>query len=232
MKLEKKQIRWIAIAVILLAVYNVLSFVIPLRRNECFWVAWGFGLAAILLQIPIMLLAFRGGRTLTSKFYGFSIARVGIIYLIAQMIVTCAFYGLAFLNCPTWIPIVVSVLVLAFAALGVIATDFARDEIERQDAKVKASTLTVRAMHAAVASLGARCADPALKKSVSALADDLRYSDPVSGEATADAERTLEATLAELEKAIVANDTETAKALCESMKNTLSERNRLAKLGK
>ena len=232
MKLEKKQIRGIALFAIILAVYNILAFAIPFPKNGCFWAAWAFGLVAILLQIPILLLAFRNGETVKSKFYGFPIARVGVIYLIAQMIVTVLFFALAFVKCPAWVPVVVSVLVLAAGALGVIATDTARDEIERQEKTVKVNTVAMRTLQASVASLADRCADPELKKSVTALADELRYADPVSNETTATAERTLESTLSELEKAILANETETAAALCTSMKNTLSERNRLAKIGK
>ena len=153
MKLEKKQIRGIALFAIILVVYNILAFVIPFPKNGCFWAAWAFGLVAILLQIPILLLAFRNGETVKSKFYGFPIARVGVIYLIAQMIVTVLFFALAFVKCPAWIPVVISVLVLAAGLLGVIATDAARDEIERQEKTVKVNTTAMRTLQASVASI-------------------------------------------------------------------------------
>lgn len=232
MKLEKKQVQGLVTLGVALVVFNVIAFAVPFPKNGCFWAAWAFGLAAILAAIPILLYAFRPGKSLQSKFYGFPVARVGVLYLVAQMIVTLLFWGLAFANCPAWVPVVVSVLVLAAAALGLVATDVARGEVERQQEQRKVDTSAMKALYASVSALADRCAEPEAKKNVVSLADELRYSDPISSEATVEAERSLRATLVELQNAVTSGDAETVKQLAASMRATLKERNTLAKQGK
>ena len=120
--MDKNKIRGIAALAIVLVVYNVLAFAIPFPKNGCFWAAWVFGLVAILAQAAFLLLAFQHGEGAKSKFYGFPVARVGVVYLCVQLALSFLFMGLAFVKCPAWIPVVLSVILLAAAALGLIVT--------------------------------------------------------------------------------------------------------------
>ena len=230
--MNKNKIRFIAALAIMLVVYNVLAFAIPFPKNGCFWAAWVFGLVAILAQAAFLLLAFQHGEGVRSKFYGFPIARVGVVYLCVQLALSFFFMGLAFVKCPAWIPVVLSVIVLAAAALGLIVTDAVRDEVERQDSKRRADTLGMKKLYAAVAACADRCADPELKKPVQKLAEALRYADPVSSEATREAENTLRMYLADLESAVDAANADKVKSACAAMTAALADRNRLSKLGK
>jgi predicted transcriptional regulator len=230
--MDKNKIRGIAALAIVLVVYNVLAFAIPFPKNGCFWAAWVFGLVAILAQAAFLLLAFQHGDGAKSKFYGFPVARVGVVYLCVQLVLSFLFMGLAFVKCPAWIPVVLSVILLAAAALGLIVTDAVRDEVERQDSKRRADTLGMKKLYAAVAACADRCADPELKKPVQKLAEALRYADPVSSEATREAENTLRMYLVDLESAVDAANADKVKSACAAMTSALADRNRLSKLGK
>ena len=71
-------------------------------------------------------------------------------------------------------------------------------------------------------------AKPALVK----LAEQFKYSDPVTGDATKDIEDTLQAMLAELKTQVISGDTEAILGLVKNLSLTLNERNRLCKAGK
>ena len=64
------------------------------------------------------------------------------------------------------------------------------------------------------------------------LSDAFRYSDPVTNDATKDAEHELSACMDELEHAMLDNDAESAKILMKRTAAQLAERNRLCKLNK
>lgn len=230
--MNKNKIRFFAALAIVLVVYNVLAFAIPFPKNGCFWAAWAFGVVAILAQAAFLLLAFQRGDGVRSRFYGFPVARVGVAYLCVQLALSFLFMGLAFVKCPAWIPVVLSVIVLAAAALGLIVTDAVRDEVERQDNKRKTDTLGMKKLYTAVAACADRCADPELKKPVQKLAEALRYADPVSSEATREAENTLRMYLVDLESAVDAANADKIKSACAAMTAALADRNRLSKLGK
>ena len=77
-----------------------------------------------------------------------------------------------------------------------------------------------------------QCADEDLKKTLKKIADDLRFSDPVSSGATAALEDELRRQLADIQQAVVDGDTEGAKALCGKMMGNLAERNRVCSISK
>ena len=64
------------------------------------------------------------------------------------------------------------------------------------------------------------------------MAEEFKYSDPVSSEAIKNIENELSEMVDELQKAVVDNDSESIIGLCDKIKISLTERNRLCKLNK
>lgn len=67
---------------------------------------------------------------------------------------------------------------------------------------------------------------------IKALAEEFRYSDPVSNNAVAEAEADLAAVVDELQAAYVDGDNDAMAQLCRKASALLAERNRLCKLNK
>ena len=229
MKLSKGKFQAILILAIVLAAYLLLAFVIPFTKTAVFWLALVFTLAAFGLQLYVLKLSFEKG--LDARSYGFPIARVASVYLIIQIVLSFLFMALAAF-CPAWIAAVVFVLLLAAAAVGVVAADAMRDEVERQDRQLKTDVAAMRALQSRSTALVSRCEDAALKADAQKLSDAFRYSDPVTNDATKDAEHELSACMDELERAMLDNDAESAKVLMKRTAAQLAERNRLCKLNK
>ena len=93
--MKKNAARGMIVVIAALAVFAVMAFAIPFAHTAVFWVAFGFGVASILFQIYIFRLAQTAGGDAQSRFYGFPIARVGVIYLIAQLIASVIEMALA-----------------------------------------------------------------------------------------------------------------------------------------
>ncbi|MBR3241917.1 MAG: hypothetical protein IKF90_04350, partial [Parasporobacterium sp.] len=64
------------------------------------------------------------------------------------------------------------------------------------------------------------------------LADEFRYSDPVSSEKTEDLEADMQAQLGDIQQALVDGDTDGAKRLCGKLTGTLAEGNRVCSINK
>ena len=126
---------WVALGVILV-VYSVVAFAPPFVKNGVFWLSYVFGVVAIAVQLYVMHTAFAKGKSVKSKFYGFPVANVGIIYMLVQLA-----FGILMMifaaKLPLWIPLIVDVVMLGAAAVGFIAADAMRDEVERQDGRVR-----------------------------------------------------------------------------------------------
>ena len=219
----------ILLAVIFI-VFTVIAFVIPFPKTITFWIAYLFGVFAILFQIYIFKTSF-GKPDARSRFYGFPIARLGLIYLVIQLIASIIEIAVAKFI-PAWVIIVINILILAFALIGCISAETMRDEIDRQDENLKRNVSNMRELQSLSATLSDQCNDEDLKKELKKLAEEFRYSDPISSDKTKALEADLQSRMRDLQQAVNDGDMEGAKALCSKLSACLQERNRVCALNK
>lgn len=233
MKKEKDKIRWRIVLGIVLIGYNVLAFVLPFQRNSTFVISYIFTMIAILLQVYVIQTAFYKGEGVKSRFYGFPIAKLGVAYLAIQLILGFAFMAIgASLIIPVWIPMAFYIIILAAAVIGLIAAETVRDAVSRQDEKQVRQTSRMREMQAKGKSLAERNTVSDAKKDLEKLAEDLRFSDPVSNESLTETEDKLLGCLKQIEKAVADQNSEQIKLFCREAEQVLAERNRLCRMGK
>lgn len=231
--MKKSSVRWWIIWAVVLAVYNVIVFAVPFPKNAVFFVNWVFSLIAIATQVYVIHTAFYKGESTTSKFYGFPIAKLGVLYLTVQLALGLAFMALGFaLTIPLWVPLVLYVVLLGAAAVGLISTEATRDEIVRQDKKLKKGVSCMRALQSRVAAMVPLAKDVSIRTALEKFAEDIRFSDPVSSAELEAAESDLSACIDDLQQAVLDNDRETALSLEKRAEMLLAERNRLCKLEK
>lgn len=229
--MKKNLLRVMAAVVLLLAVWNVLSFAIPFERTTLFWLSYALTTVAMVAQLPILAISFHHGGDLRSLLYGVPIARVGGIYLLAQTVISLLCMALAG-KFPFWVALIVEALLIAAAGLGLLTTTAMRDEIHRQDHTLQSGVSCMRALQSKAQALAGQAGNRRVLPQLRRLADNLRYSDPVSSPATQDTETELTNCLEDMEKALVDGDTDSVAALCAKADSLLVERNRLCKLNK
>lgn len=225
--MKKDTVRGIVVAAVLLAIYNLIAFVVPFAHTAAFWISYGFTMAAFLVVAAAVYMAFVKNPDAKSRFYGFPIARIGVLYGIAQLIASLVVMTLAQWT-PWWIPTVVYAIGMGVAVIGLVSAEAIVDEIQTQDMKRKDNTDMMRALQSKVSQIASQTTDAAIK----ALAEEIRYSDPVSNAAIADAEADLAAAVDQLQAAFVDGDDEAVAQLCRKSMALLTERNRLSKLNK
>jgi MFS family permease len=225
--MKKDTIRSMVVAIVVLAIYHLVAFLIPFAHTAVFWISYGFTLAAFSVVCASIYIAFVKNPNAKSRFYGFPIARIGVFYGGAQLIVSIVVMALA-MWIPWWIAVLVYAVGMGAAIIGLISVEAVVDEIQTQDGKLKKDVSLMRSLQSKVNQLASQTEDTAIK----ALADDFRYSDPVSDDAIADAEADLAAVVDELQAAYVDGDSEAVAKLCRKASALLAERNRLCKLNK
>lgn len=229
--MKKNAIRWWVVLGVVLVVYNVLAFALPFPKTAVFAVSYLFTMIAILAQIYVIRTAFYRGEGVKSKFYGFPIAKLGVIYLAVQLIAGLVFMALG-LIVPVWLPLALYVVLLGIAAAGFVAADAARDEVVRQEVKLEKDVSRMREFQAKGRALVALNKVSEAARPLEKLAEDLRFSDPVSSEALTEIEDQLAECLAQLQEAVSAQKTEQILSVCREAERILAERNQLCKLSK
>lgn len=222
--------RFLIVVCAVFVAFTVIAFAVPFAKNGVFWLAYVFGLIAIAAQVYVYPRAFAGDSA-RSKFYGFPIAKLSTVYLIAQLALSILCMALAKVL-PVWVPAVVFVLALAAAVIGFVAAEGIREEVVRQDVKLKTDVTFMRGLQSRVNMLPGRCEDSELRAALERFAEQVRYSDPVSSEAIRDAEADLNAAVDTLQQALVECDTPAALQQVKQCELALAERNRLCKVHK
>ena len=228
--MSMNKLRFYSVLAILFVALSIIAFVLPLQKTVIFWLSYIFAVIAIAVQIYAYPKAF-DRPSVKSKFYGFPLARVSTIYLIAQLALSLIFMIVG-KWVPIWIPVVLFVLMFCVTAIGFIAAEGVRDEVERQDVLHKANVSTMRALQSKAVFIASQCEDAETKKALDAFAEALRFSDPVSGDALTDIEENLTGLVEELGNAVMDKDFPAASTLCAKASALLADRNRMCKLNK
>jgi hypothetical protein len=222
-QMKKNKVLGYIILAIAFALFNLIAFIIPIDRLAAFWTVYSFTVVAFVAQIAVWAVAFRRADTLRSKFLGFPIIRIGAVYLIIQLIAFAVFLALP--SAPYWIPLIVCALILGIAAICLITTEVGRDEIVRVDEKVSQKTSFIAELGVKVQLLAESEKDPAIRFSLTDLAENIRFSDPMSAESL----YSLEADIGEKISALKTADRGSLVANIDEIQKLLSERNNRCK---
>ena len=209
---------------ILFILVGVIAFAVPTAKTAAFWISYAFTVIAFAAQIIIWNAALGRSESLKSKFLGFPVVHIGIVYLVVQII---ALIVLLFIpTLPIWSAVVACAVIAGVSAACMIASDVGRSEIERVSAKAQEKTFYIKQLQADVELLAGAETDAATKSALMQLAEKMRYSDPMSDEQLSDIEDRITEKIAELkvstDKTIIINE----------LNSLLDERNRKIKIFK
>ena len=212
-------------------IFSGVAFIIPFPKGGVFWIAYIAELIAVGLQVPVFKIAFDGQEELRSKVLGFPVFRVGYLYLGVQTALSLALFALGFVEMfPVWLAALLCVIVLGAAVVCSLTADVARDVVQKSETNQKAKVSWMENMRTLSAGLPAMAEDSALKKALADLAEDFRFSDPVSSDATAAAENELESKLREVSGKLTSGSVTPDEV--QTIRKLLAQRNVMCKAGK
>lgn len=185
-----------AVLGILFILISVIVFVIPTEKTETFRIAYIFTVIAFVAQIVIWKKALVKEDTLKSKFLGLPVVYIGIVYLIIQMIALAVFTAIPTL--PPWSAIVACAVTVGISAVCMIAGEAGRNEIERVEAEVRQKVFFIKELQVDVELLAGEETNAEIKTALQQLAEKIRFSDPMSGEALSEIEDTITGKVVEL----------------------------------
>lgn len=171
---------------IIFAVFTVVAFVAPFTKSAVFWISYLFGLVALIFQIPLWNKALNG-ETLKSKFLGFPVLHIGVVYLVIQLIVSIIMMAIP--GIPVWVAIIIDVLILAISCVLVSSGGVARSAIEQTEEKIRTQTSFIKELKVSVDILLSEETDADVRAELGKLSDEIRYSDPMSNDALVEIEK-------------------------------------------
>ena len=220
--MKKNSTKGYVILGILFVLISIIAFAVPTVKTATFWIAYVFTAAAFAAQIGIWKTALGKERTLKSKFLGFPVVHIGIVYAIIQTVAFAVFLFVPTL--PAWSAIVAFSVVTGVSAVCMISADAGRDEIERVEAKVQKKVFYIRELQADIELLADNETNADVKTALTQLAEKIRFSDPMSNEQLADLEDKISTKIEELKT------TSSQLEIITELNSLLDERNKKCKI--
>lgn len=228
-EMNKKQKSLIAVYAITLVVYSVMFFAIPIPKIPASWMSYVFSVLSIGIAFAVTNNAFGKNDSLTSKFYGFPVFKVGNVYCLIQVLFGAVITIIgAFVEVPMWIVVVISIVLLGIAMIGLIGTAVAKDVVEKQEDKIARQTQTMKIFKLDIENVVSACTNYELKKRLENLSEKFKYSDPVSNVELEEIENKLKAEI-EMLSELVVTDEKAALEKIVFIENLLADRNRRCK---
>lgn len=188
----------LVIEAILLAIFQLIAFVIPSPFTAVFWIAYGFTMTAFLTVLYVWFRFFAVEERLYSKLFRLPACYVGTIYLGIQVIVFCVFKICFFL--PVWLDIVVNALLCLAGLLGVVLVGTGNDQVILQNEKIREKSEYLRILYAKVIVLSKRTEDQEIKQQLGHLAEKIRFSEVMSPGYVSEEETALMMIVSDMEK--------------------------------
>lgn len=207
--------------------YNVVFFMIGgfEDHSAVFWVSWTFMLVAFVSIAATGLLLGQKGMLLRDWLFGYPIVKHCTIYVIVELVLSTLFAILD--DIVSWqLAFILQFVVFCVFMIFAISCFLAKNTIEGIKANVGDKTRFIKLLRVDAEMLCEKCTDIEVKKHLQKLAEDIRFSDPMSNDALFELEKEISLAVSECDKAVVAKDYETTLILCNKASSLLAERNK------
>lgn len=147
------------VSLIVLAVYCICMFILPLGRDGSFWSAFGFTVIAIFLNAGVGFYIFRNSVSQNRKFLRAPIFYVSNGYALAQLL--WGIVVVAFPIAPT-IAVIVSVVLLGGCVVLIISLPTSEAVVIKTEQRTKRKVAYLRGLQLELAKILSKCTDAAL----------------------------------------------------------------------
>lgn len=207
---------------VLAVAFAVIVFVVPFVHNMTFWaccIAIGVAIIVAVIANAWVVVSSHSAR---SSLYRVSLATISILYLIVVGIVSLIIIALAAV--PLWLTVVIQVIMLAFCLLGFIGGSLGATMIENDEHITANNAAFIRDARMRVEAAMAVTAKPEEQRALKSLADELRFTDPMSSQATYVCDQQLSAQLMQIDAMLRADDTAGVVDACRQASDLIAQR--------
>ncbi|MBR7116822.1 MAG: hypothetical protein IKC87_03840 [Clostridia bacterium] len=235
MKLGRKAvISTVIVYLIIVALFNLVIFSIfkPSQfatdnMRLVFWFAYAFVMISAAMQVVSLVMGrFEDGAE--AIFFGFNLFSISLFYLGVTFVLSLAFMILVAcgVDVPFMVMFVLEVIVLGLYIAAFIISLTHKSVVQQIDQHIKHSVLQIRNLVTDVEVLAESVTDGELKAKLNRLAEDIRYSDPMTSEVVADLDLSIKDLIAELEVHVANGDNASAATTIVKTQLAISKRNK------
>lgn len=213
---------------ILVVMFNIIVFTIPGGwTTGSFWLGYIFIMLAFVGQLLCGMFSFKDENS-QKLFYKISVISVSVASTIVSIVCGTIFMVSSIL--PTWIGVIVCVLILGFSAIIILSAQAATDYIGGLDDKIREKTFFIKSLTIDLDELMLRNKDTVASAALKKLYDSVRFSDPMSDKNLSEIETQITTIVTKLTEAVVTSNTKEVVRLSEEALILVNRRNQKCKI--
>ncbi len=167
---------------------------------------------------------------LSGTFYRLPLIRLSYACVIVTLVLGCL--AMAIPNLPSWVPLIVALLVMAIYVFSILKAAAAAEIVESIDEKVQAKTAFIKTLTVDAQTLLSRAKSEPVKTVCKKVFEAVRYSDPMSADALSDVESRIRTEFDCFTDAVISDDAEAATASADELLTLIKERSSRSKAAK
>ena len=222
----KKLLKGYILIVLVFIIYVVAAM--PFSKTGVFWATFAFSLVAFLAQAYTLHTIMKSQAPIKDRIYDFPLIRISALYLAVQLLVSLLLMRFS-VKVSLFTAVLIEMVILAAAVMGFLAVGAVQKEMISQEMQLKKKLAGMEELQSRVHLLISRCGEGQIRELLQKLAEEIRYSNPVSGEYSEEIEEEIAVLLGEVEAAALDGDVENTAELCTQLKGLLKERDRICK---
>ena len=181
----KNRNKFLITLLVLFIVFSAVYFLVSYSHvSDAVWLLmYFFTLVAFGGQIYFYHVSFCKDESIDSKVYGIPVFKVGIIYLVIQLVFTAIITVInIFVDPLVAVVVIVEIVLIGLAIIGLIAAESYKEHILHEEKEVIVNTSFMDNLKNEVKAFNNQFNYEPLKKAMDKLTDLIIYSDPVSNE--------------------------------------------------
>ncbi len=220
MKLSKSKKLSLAAWIVALAVYIFLVFLLskPENRVPSFWIGFSFTIVAFALTLYIVFKGIKADDLL----FNYPLYKLCVSYYVVQLIFGSVFIIFVITGI-VWV-IAIEVVILAIFVILFFLLNASNEIITKQEKEIKVKRQVINELKDKLDYINHQVEDKDVKDAIEELAEQVRFSDPMSNASVIDLDNTIATKIDELDS-IDKNDNEKMLAFINELSFTIKQRN-------
>lgn len=212
--------------------YNIILFIICgfSDHGASFWISYAFMLVA-LATFAVSALAIKTNDTLPKGWLlNYPVLKHCTIYAIAELAVSTLFIGLDYADCHWAIALVAQLVLFAVFAVIIISNFSAKQMINEVHLETSVKASKMKLLQTEVEAIVRSAATPEVATAYTKLAEQIRFSDPMSSDALNGLDSQIELAIGQAKTFVSMNNVEASLNICKTISDMIIDRNTKCKI--
>lgn len=213
---------------IIFVVMNIIVFAVPFNRDSSFWLGYAFLVISFLLAFGVVLYIAQSSRNMDEIFLKFPASYFAYGFIVIEIVLNLIVMAIP--DFSIRVCIVFNIIIIAVFLILVIANIMSVNNTQNIEGNIKEKRAFVKMLLIDIQQCSMHTNNPVMARSIKALEELVRYSDPMSHDSLIPMEQEISGKIAQLDYCLKSGNENDAFAFIKEATDLINLRNQRCKV--